>query len=142
MTLIYKQQTLIVRLNFTKIKNLLFKSDWLITMLFQGQQRCLPRNMSHLVKSGSARLSAFLITFSWDLYPRILHPIQCRLSHHTSLYSESETHLSEIITVHENMYSIFLPPLVLISVGNCRNVYLLVRIFRLAKKVPSGAFLS
>ncbi len=30
-----------------------FKSDWLITMLFQGQQRCGSRNMSHLVKSGS-----------------------------------------------------------------------------------------
>ncbi len=46
----YKQQTLIEILNFTKIINLFFKSDWLITMLFQGQQR----NMSHLVKSGSA----------------------------------------------------------------------------------------
>ncbi len=34
----YKQQTLIVSLNFKKIINLFFKSDWLITMLFQGQQ--------------------------------------------------------------------------------------------------------
>ncbi len=49
MTLMYKQQTLIVSLNFPKIK-----IDWLITMLFQGQQRCWSRNMSHLVKSGSA----------------------------------------------------------------------------------------
>ncbi len=39
MTLIYKQQSLIVSLNFTKIINLLFKSDWLITMLLQGKQR-------------------------------------------------------------------------------------------------------
>ncbi len=54
MPLIYKHQTLIISLNFTKIINLFFKSDWLITMLFQGQQRCWPRNMSHLVKSGSA----------------------------------------------------------------------------------------
>ncbi len=30
----------------------------------------------------------------------------------------------------------------LTSVGNCRNVYLLVSIFRLAKKVPTGAFWS
>ncbi len=50
----YKQQTLIISLNFTTIINLFFKSDWLITMLFQGQQRWWPRNMSHLVKSGSA----------------------------------------------------------------------------------------
>ncbi len=34
--------------------DLYFKSDWLITMLFQDQQRCWPRNMLHLVKSGSA----------------------------------------------------------------------------------------
>ncbi len=52
----YKQQTLIVSLNFTKIINLFFKSDWLITMLFQCQQRFWPRNMSYLVKSGSAGL--------------------------------------------------------------------------------------
>ncbi len=39
MTLMYKQQTLIVSLNLTKIINLFFKSDW---------------NMSHLVKFGSA----------------------------------------------------------------------------------------
>ncbi len=44
----HKQQTLILSLNFTKIINLFFKYDWLITMLFQG------RNMSHLVKTGSA----------------------------------------------------------------------------------------
>ncbi len=54
MTLLYKHQTLFVSLNYPKIKNLFFKSDWLITMLFQGQQKCWPRNMSHLVKSGSA----------------------------------------------------------------------------------------
>ncbi len=36
----YKQQILIVNLHFTKIINLIFKSDWLITMVFQGQQRC------------------------------------------------------------------------------------------------------
>ncbi len=54
MTLKYKQQTLIVSLNFAKIINVFFESDWLITMLFQGQQRCWSRNMSHLVKSGSA----------------------------------------------------------------------------------------
>ncbi len=52
MTLMYKHQTLIVNLNFTKTINWFFKSDWLITMLFQGQQRCSSRNMSHLVKSG------------------------------------------------------------------------------------------
>ncbi len=51
-----KQQTLIVTVNFTTIINLFFKSDWLITMLFQGQQRCWSKNMSHLVKSGSAFL--------------------------------------------------------------------------------------
>ncbi len=50
----YKHQTLIVSLNLTKIINLFIKSDWLITMLFQGQQRCWSRNMSHLVKAGSA----------------------------------------------------------------------------------------
>ncbi len=54
MTLMYKHQTLIVSLNYTQIINWFFKSDWIITMLFQGQQRCWPRNMSHLVKSGSA----------------------------------------------------------------------------------------
>ncbi len=47
-------QTLIVSLNFTKIINWFFKSDWLITMLFQGQQRYWSRNMSDLVKSDSA----------------------------------------------------------------------------------------
>ncbi len=36
----YKQQTLIASLNFTNIINFFLKSDWLITMLFQGQQRC------------------------------------------------------------------------------------------------------
>ncbi len=36
----YKQQTLIVSLNFTNIINFFLKSPWLITMLFQGQQRC------------------------------------------------------------------------------------------------------
>ncbi len=56
MTLMYKQQTLIVSINFTKIINVFFKSDCLITMLFQGQQRFWPRNMSYLVKSGSAGL--------------------------------------------------------------------------------------
>ncbi len=53
----YKHQTLILSLNFTKIINLFFKSDWLITMLFQGQQRCWSRNMLHLVKSGYAAVS-------------------------------------------------------------------------------------
>ncbi len=57
----YKQQTLIVSLNFTKIINLFFKSDWLITMLLQGQQRCWPRNMLHLVKSGSATWRATVL---------------------------------------------------------------------------------
>ncbi len=55
-TMIYKHQTLIVYLNFTKIINLFFKSDWLIKMLFRGQQRCWSKNMSHLVKSVSATL--------------------------------------------------------------------------------------
>ncbi len=67
MTLIYKQQTLIVSLNFTKTTDLFFKSDWLITMLFQGQQRCWPRNMSHLVKSGSASSTLLKhVMFQWD----------------------------------------------------------------------------
>ncbi len=35
----YKQKTLIASLNFTKNINLFFKSDWLITMLFQGKIR-------------------------------------------------------------------------------------------------------
>ncbi len=39
MTRMYEQQTLIGRLHFTKI-NWFFKSDWLIPMSFQGQQRC------------------------------------------------------------------------------------------------------
>ncbi len=43
-TLMYRHKTLIVILNFTKIINWFLKSDWLITMLFQGQQRCWPRN--------------------------------------------------------------------------------------------------
>ncbi len=43
----YKQQTLIVSLNFTKIINLFFKSDWLIIMLFQGQQRCCDHNLRY-----------------------------------------------------------------------------------------------
>ncbi len=62
MTLMYKHQTLIVSLNFTKIINVFFKSDWLITMLFQAQQRCWSRNMSHLVKSGSAEHSTWAHT--------------------------------------------------------------------------------
>ncbi len=61
MTLMYKQQTLIVSLNFTKIIKLFFKYDWLITMLFQCQQRCWPRNMLHLVKSGSAAVHGSLV---------------------------------------------------------------------------------
>ncbi len=36
MTLMYKQQTLIASLNFTKIINLFLQFDCLITMLFQG----------------------------------------------------------------------------------------------------------
>ncbi len=50
----YRHQTLIVILNFTKIINWFLKSDWLITMLFQGQQRCWPRNTSHSAISGCA----------------------------------------------------------------------------------------
>ncbi len=61
MTLMYKQQTLIVSLHFTKIIKLFFKYDWLITMLFQGQQICWPRNMSHSVKSGSAAVHGSLV---------------------------------------------------------------------------------
>ncbi len=61
----YKQQTLIVSLNFTKIINLFFKSDWLITMSFQGQQSCWSRNMLHLVKSGSATVSISLTLYGY-----------------------------------------------------------------------------
>ncbi len=72
----YKQQTLIVSLNKKKIINLFFKSDWLITMLFQGQQRCWPRNMSLLVKSGSAWLSTMkqwskTVTYEMNIWLKI-----------------------------------------------------------------------
>ncbi len=67
----YKQQTLIVSLNFRNIINLFFKSDWLIAMLFQGQQRCLSRNMSHLVKSDSAHSllssSGIILILGWTI---------------------------------------------------------------------------
>ncbi len=71
MTLMYKQQTQIVSLNFRNIINLFFKSDWLIAMLFQGQQRYLSRNMSHLVKSGSAHSllssSGIILILGWTI---------------------------------------------------------------------------
>ncbi len=67
----YKQQSLIVSLDFRKMINLFFKSDWLIAMLFQGQQRCLSRNMSHLVKSGSAHSllssSGMILILGWTI---------------------------------------------------------------------------
>ncbi len=65
----YKHQTLIVSINFIKAINVFFKSDWLITTLFQGQQRCWSRNMSHLIKSGFALLQTWfhmiLISAIW-----------------------------------------------------------------------------
>ncbi len=51
----YRHQTLIVILNFTKIINWFLKSDWLITMLFQGQQRCWLWNTSHSAISGCVK---------------------------------------------------------------------------------------
>ncbi len=73
----YKQQTLIISLNFTKIINLFFKSDWLMTMLFLGQQRCWLRNMPHLVKSVSAVVTAsplVCIIFLIIQQPIVNHP--------------------------------------------------------------------
>ncbi len=64
--LMFKQQTLIVSLNFRKIINLFFKPDWLITMLFQGQQRCWSRNVSHLVKSGFVSQYRQILLPAWS----------------------------------------------------------------------------
>ncbi len=65
-------QTLIVSLNFTKTINWFFKSDWLITMLSQGQQRCGKGNMLHVVKAGSAltltESAFFVLLFLLGLY--------------------------------------------------------------------------
>ncbi len=76
---------------------------------------------------------------------RILSPILCQLSYRASLlfgvkwnmWSWNHNYLCkwlQVLTV--------LPPLVLISVGNCSDMYLLARISHLAKKVPTGTFSS
>ncbi len=76
-------QTLIVSLNFTKIINLFLKSDWLITMLFQGQQRCWSRNMSHLIKSGSAWRDTppSIVTHTLNLCSALIH-LKCTHTQH------------------------------------------------------------
>ncbi len=99
----YKQQTLIVSLNFTKIINLFFKSDWLITMSFQGQQSCWSRNMSHLVKSGSATVS-----ISLTLYGYVWNGIQQFYSYYFCIITVCSIQIPRWSTTFAKIFTTFL----------------------------------
>ncbi len=80
--------------------------------------------------------------FSWDSYPRIPHlksnsvpaelPSNLVMSGKPNIWSCNHNIFSQR---RLQMLNVLLP-LVLVSVGNCRDMYLLVRILRLAKKFP------
>ncbi len=95
-------QTLIVSLNFTKIINLFFKSDWLITTLFQGQQRCWSRNMSHLVKSGSAWRDTppSIVTHTLNLCSALIHLKCTHSSEYTHTHTHTHTHLEQWAAIY------------------------------------------
>ncbi len=141
----YKQQTLIISLNFKKIINLFFKSDWLITMLFLGQQRCWPRNMPHLVKSGSASVLVMnLASFRTDLNAStpqtcLLHKCAPLCDLVTSLFGTIYSVFSLIrpntktISVAEYSVDPYLLRIISMGANNCgqhaleKNIYFIMR---------------
>lgn len=71
----------------------------------------------------------------------ILSPILCRLSYteQACYIQNTETYGAVIITVRKLLQVLnALPSLVFISVGNCKDMYLLVGILHLTKKFPQA----